>query len=140
MASLNSGIFRTLALLFDMQIELELFKSQPDRVLVSIEEWRTISEHPLYEASTFGRFRNKSTGRILNGTKCWTGYVHVGFMVNGKQKTLLAHRVIASTFIERSVNGSNEVNHKNKIRDDNRASNLEWVTRSENSKHAKSKI
>ncbi len=32
-----------------------------------------------------------------------------------------------------------DVNHRNKVRTDNRISNIEWVTRSQNSKHAKQK-
>lgn len=45
------------------------------------------------------------------------------------------HRIIASEFVEK-VEGKLFVNHKNGNKQDNRAENLEWVTRSENDKHA----
>jgi ClpP class serine protease len=42
--------------------------------------------------------------------------------------------------IENKDKNRTQVNHKNKIRDDNKIQNLEWVTPSENNIHAKSKI
>lgn len=120
-----------------MQTEFKLFS---DNVVVSdTEEWRTIERFPLYEVSTMGRFRNKRNGKLLRGTKCWTGYTHIGLMGNGKQVTSLAHRLVVETFLEPPSAAQTDVNHINKNRCDNRLSNLEWSTRSENSKHAKNK-
>lgn len=45
------------------------------------------------------------------------------------------HRLVAMHFIKR-VNNKKEVNHKNGIKSDNRANNLEWTNRSENNKHS----
>jgi hypothetical protein len=46
----------------------------------------------------------------------------------------LVHRLVASAFVPGDT--SLQVNHKNGIRSDNRAENLEWVTCSENHKHS----
>lgn len=55
---------------------------------------------------------------------------------DGKQETKLAHRMVAEAFLEQPSEEHQVVNHKNKVRTDNRISNLEWSTRSYNAKHA----
>lgn len=49
----------------------------------------------------------------------------------GKRKDLYVHRLVAENFIPNPEN-KKYVNHKNCIRNDNRAKNLEWVTAKEN--------
>lgn len=63
------------------------------------------------------------------------GYKEVALTKNGKTKTLLLHRLIALHFIDNPKNYPC-VNHKNGIKTDNRLENLEWCTRSQNTKHA----
>lgn len=48
---------------------------------------------------------------------------------------MLLHRIMATTFLPNPENKS-QVNHKDNCRFNNRLDNLEWVTRSENLKHA----
>ena len=64
------------------------------------------------------------------------GYVRVSAKhENGKMHNTGAHRLVALAFIP-NPNNLPEVNHKNGVRSDNRAENLEWVTSSENHIHA----
>lgn len=63
------------------------------------------------------------------------GYKEVALSKDGKTKTVLLHRLIATHFVDNPDNLPC-VNHKNGIKTDNRIENLEWVTRSQNTKHA----
>lgn len=118
-----------------MQLELKLY--QEVVVVVGVEEWRLVSQFPSYEVSSHGRFRRIKTGRILAGSTKDNGYLDIGFDKNGKHYTKLAHRIVALAFLEPGTVDSIYVNHKNKDRQDNRVSNLEWTTASANAKHSK---
>lgn len=64
-----------------------------------------------------------------------TGYLHVGVIINGKMRTKTIHRLVAETF-SHQPSDKHEVNHIDGNKHNNHISNLEWVTRSENIKHA----
>lgn len=61
-----------------------------------------------------------------------TGYLQVVFADRKKHSV---HRLVAHAFCDGYVSGK-VVNHKNGIKTDNRASNLEWVTHAQNNQHA----
>lgn len=127
----------------------------------SLEEWRPIEGFEgAYEVSNFGRIRGvdrKVACRQDEGQKCRprsflvkggiiavkaaggrrdSRYHQVTLCKDGKKYYRYVHRVVAKAFIPNQNNDRREVNHKNGLRNDNRAENLEWCTRSENALHS----
>lgn len=83
-----------------------------------------------WKVSNMGNFID-SYGRIKNPTKTGSGY----FRFKIKDKNLYAHVIVCKLFHgEPPTLEHTQVHHKNSIRTDNSASNLEWTTPSENFK------
>ena len=97
------------------------------------EEWQDIQKFPKHQVSNLGNIRIKN-GRILkNRCPNRTGYIRV--VLGGGKKRPLLHRLVADAFIPNLENKS-QVNHIDGNKQNNAANNLEWVTPSENQKHA----
>ncbi len=114
--------------MFGSEVVVEGFDAQ--------EEWRSVTGFVRYEVSSMGRFRRKATGRIISGSSSQNGYRNIGMVKDGKFCMKYAHRLVAMAFLERPSENHTHVNHRNKDKQDNRVSNLEWVTPSQNQKHA----
>jgi hypothetical protein len=65
---------------------------------------------------------------------CW-GYLYTNLTKDKTKKKVKIHRIVAEAFIPNPLKLP-EVNHINGDKSDNRACNLEWVTRRENIAHA----
>jgi hypothetical protein len=74
--------------------------------------------------------------RILKQTiNHQTGYLQVSLSKNGKSCKYRVHTLVAMAWCPQ-VGDRTHVNHKNCVKTDNRAFNLEWCTKSENQRHA----
>ena len=73
--------------------------------------------------------------RILKPSISKKGYYKVILFKNNESKTFRVNRLVAEAFIP-NPEGKEQVNHKRGIKSDNRASELEWNTCSENIQHA----
>jgi hypothetical protein len=95
------------------------------------EYWADVDGEWGYEVSNLGRVRSFAGGEL----KPWTlktGYLQVKLH---KRKAYSVHRLVAKAFCPGFREGL-FVNHKNGIRTDNRAENLEWVTHQQNLLHS----
>lgn len=101
------------------------------------EIWKPVVGHEeWYSVSNLGRVRRNATGRILNPSANNYGYKRITIHYNRQIITTVAvHVIVAIAFIGQRPKDK-EINHKNGIKTDNRAENLEWVTSSENRQHA----
>ena len=101
--------------------------------LIEKEIWKTIEEAPNYAVSNFGRIKNQMTNHVLKPWNCKNGYQQVSLKVIGYDKfqKRYVHRVVAQAFIP-NIENKREVNHIDGNKTNNKLSNLEWVTSSEN--------
>lgn len=103
-----------------------------------MEIWKTIPGYTGYEISSHGRLKSvyKFASRILIQQKNESGYFIIKLRNDiGERHHLKIHRLVAIAFIYNEM-GKPHVNHINGIKTDNRVENLEWVTMSENIRHA----
>lgn len=97
------------------------------------EEWKAFKfEGSQYHVSSLGRIQ-LTNGVKKIGTLHDSGYLRIGL----GSKQIRVHRIAAEHFLQPpSDPEATFVNHKDGDKKNNRASNLEWVTQTENIQHA----
>lgn len=110
-----------------------------------MEIWKDIYGYEnLYQISNLGRIKSLShinnLGKlrpecILGNRLSDRGYHTAVLYNNGKPKSFKVHRLVAFAFIPNPDNKPH-VNHIDGVKSNNLINNLEWVTISENQKHA----
>ena len=96
------------------------------------EEWRPVSICAKYSVSNYGRVIGPYGP--MKPSRNDQGYAQVGICINGVVRKHKVHRLVAQAFIP-PVEGKPFINHKNGVRDENDAENLEWCTFRENVIH-----
>jgi hypothetical protein len=107
------------------------------------ERWRPVVGYEgHYEVSNLGRVRRScggrgaQAGRILRRhDRSGDGYRSVQLCRKDRKRFFGVHALVAEAFLGRRPRGKFP-NHKNLVKSDNRASNLEWLTRKQNAQHA----
>lgn len=117
------------------------------------EIWKDIKGYEgMYQCSNLGRIqsldryvyehtgkRQFRKGQIMKQRLNPNGYLQVPLNKNGKRKMLSVHIVVAQAFFVPN-NSADIVNHKDGNKQNNKANNLEWISYSENNKHAYSNL
>ncbi|MET3559316.1 hypothetical protein ABID29_002470 [Streptococcus rupicaprae] len=115
-----------------------------------MEIWKTVKGYEgLYEVSNLGRVKSLDKivpkwdgvrllkGRILKGSVTQFGYHKVILTKNKHRRTIFVHRLVAEAFLENdNPKIKTQVNHIDGDKLNNETGNLEWVSASENIKHA----
>jgi hypothetical protein len=109
------------------------------------EEWRSIPEFDGYQVSSLGRVKSTdrfcgdrpgvTKGKILKPFRNKRGYLEVNLYKNSKSTAKIIHRLAAKAFISNDFNKP-QVNHIDGNKLNNKVSNLEWMSNSENQLHA----
>ena len=111
-----------------------------------MEIWKDIiGFEGLYKISTAGKVKSLGNGKSTNsnyktGKEIKTGistrgYEKIKLFKDGKRYYFNVHRLVADNFLL-NKDGKREVNHKDGNKLNNSVNNLEWVSASENQKHA----
>lgn len=103
-----------------------------------LEEWKPIAETDgKYLISNYGRLKSYCRYRaiIVKPYSNQYGYYRADIRRNGKRVTALIHRLVANAFVINDNPKDNDtVDHIDGDKHNNRASNLRWLSRSENTK------
>lgn len=110
----------------------------PEHEIASKEEWNTLQCCPGYSISNLGRVKSlkKTEESFLKCHVTPKGYQRLQLYISNKPRNCFVHTLVAKAFLGDPPDLSYQVNHKNGLKQDNRACNLEWMTSSENVQHA----
>ena len=100
-----------------------------------MEYWKKIEDYEGYYISNLGRIVSEGGLRrflpkFIKGRSDGNGYLKVVLYKNGKGKNFRIHRLVGIHFIPNPENKP-EIDHINRIRNDNKMTNLRWATKSE---------
>lgn len=99
---------------------------------LELETWVVCPGHPSYMVSNLGRVIGKGGWLLRSSTRPYGKYIHV--VLDGKTEKV--HRLVAHAFCKNdNPEEKRDVHHINHNKEDNRAVNLMWCTRSYNNAH-----
>lgn len=98
---------------------------------------KRIEEFPDYYVGDTGEvFSNKSGELKRMKLRIHNGWIYASLYWKRKKYGIAVHRLVAEAFIPND-DPTLEVNHKNRIRSNNRVENLEWMTHTDNVRYSR---
>lgn len=116
-------------------MQLTTFRNKESCEFIADEVWKPIFGYETYQISNYGRVKNKF-GMIKTMVNVLSGYSEVSLTKNNKRHTIRLHRLVAHAFCEGYSEEKCCVNHIDGNIQNNKASNLEWCSYSENLIHS----
>ena len=102
------------------------------------EIFKEIPGHSNYLCSNQGTVMHKKNKKPLKGYPNNMGYIRV--QLGDRKCKAFIHQLVASIFLSEDYREGLVVNHKDGNKTNNKATNLEWCSISENAKHAYDKL
>jgi hypothetical protein len=99
------------------------------------EKWKKLNDFPKYRIYKNGQIWSEITNRFLKPLRTPNGYLHVVLTNPFGKKRMAIHRAICEAFYGKPSHAYAVAHHKNGIRHDNHAENLEWCMQSDNVKY-----
>jgi len=103
------------------------------------EVWKSVKNYPMYQVSNLGRIRSyhrEPKPKILSpGIRSYEYHRLALYNKNSQRRNTYVHILIAEAFLGPRPDGY-VCNHKDGIKKHDEASNLEWISRSEDTNHA----
>lgn len=104
--------------------------------LLLLEWWKPVTSYEgYYEVSNTGTVRHVGKSNGLGGCITQKGYKIVVLCKEKYRRTIAVHRIVATHFVGPKPHGM-VTNHIDGVKLNNRASNFNYVTCSENTRHA----
>lgn len=107
--------------------------------LIVGEIWKEILGYENYQVSNYGRIKTKYLNEEILLRHCvnpGSGRLQVVLSKDNKSKTYQIARLVGFAFCEGHDENHNTINHKDGDITNNKSSNLEWVSQSENNFHS----
>ena len=102
------------------------------------EQWREIPGYD-YSVSDQGRVSSRKYGKwlVMKPARDSQGYLCISLCDgSGKKRTTKVHQLVVAAFLGPKPTPGHEINHIDGVKTNPRVDNLEWVTKSENTRHS----
>lgn len=93
--------------------------------------WKNHPVYNTYEVSNNGQIRLWGKEKIIKTRLDRYGYLRINISFQGRHKTVLVHKMVAETFLEKPFDAAT-VNHRDHNKLNNSVLNLEWISAADN--------